>query len=53
MHCQVPWVYVPSRARNEAAYRSTYGPVHAWLKTRVDEGPATGKNLVAVTANGH
>ncbi|GAX81825.1 hypothetical protein CEUSTIGMA_g9253.t1 [Chlamydomonas eustigma] len=27
----VTWVYVPSRARHEEAYRSRYGPVHEWV----------------------
>ncbi|KAG2487822.1 hypothetical protein HYH03_013539 [Edaphochlamys debaryana] len=34
----LPWVYVPSRARNEGAYGSTYGPVHSWVEGRLSDG---------------
>lgn len=37
----LPWVYIPTRARNVAAYNSLYGPVHDWVKSRLDQGPTT------------
>lgn len=32
----VSWTYIPSRARHTAAYGSVYGPVHDWVKQRLD-----------------
>lgn len=48
----LPWLYIPSRARNEAAYNSTFGPVHDWVKGRLDSGPHTGAGAYATVA-GH
>eukprot|EP00195_Chlamydomonas_chlamydogama_P012718 CAMPEP_0202891296 /NCGR_PEP_ID=MMETSP1392-20130828/1391_1 /ASSEMBLY_ACC=CAM_ASM_000868 /TAXON_ID=225041 /ORGANISM="Chlamydomonas chlamydogama, Strain SAG 11-48b" /LENGTH=234 /DNA_ID=CAMNT_0049575001 /DNA_START=12 /DNA_END=716 /DNA_ORIENTATION=- len=47
----VPWVYVPSRARNEAAYKSTYGPVHEWVIKRMSESGPQGKVSLLVSGN--
>ena len=46
----VPWAYIPSAARNEAAYNSKYGPVHTWVHQRLDEAPTLGKKYVTVKA---
>lgn len=43
----VPWVYIPSRARHTAAYGSVFGPVHDWVKTRMDS-TAAGKPPMVV-----
>lgn len=48
----LPWLYIPSRARNEAAYKSTFGPVHEWVKARLDQGPHCGTNAF-ITVAGH
>jgi hypothetical protein len=45
----VPWLYIPCRAGNEAAYKSTYGPVHELVKKRLEDGPKEGKKYVTVS----
>ena len=47
----VPWLYIPSRARNQEAYNSLYGPVHEWVRRRMDAGPREGKTLLSVAGN--
>ena len=44
----VPWIYVPSRARNEDAYKSTYGPVHDWVHKTVQQEQQRGGKKYAV-----
>lgn len=47
----VPWVYIPSRARHPEVYASTYGPVHDWVKSRLDSRMPEGMKCVCVSGN--
>ncbi|MEW5316792.1 MAG: hypothetical protein WDW38_008142 [Sanguina aurantia] len=47
----VPWVYIPSRAGVPAVYGSTFGPVHDWVKARLELGAPEGKPYACVTGN--
>jgi len=46
--CELAWVYIPCRARNEKPYGSTYGPVHEWVRERLDKGPSQGRKYTCV-----
>ena len=47
----MPWLYIPSRARHEEAYKSTYGPVHTWVKERMDKGAREGTSFLSITGH--